>query len=150
MELKRLLNQIEEAGAWLPLTTVRQAFGQCEAIIPALLTAIQQRAETAHSTDIRQHRLATFGVFYLAQHREPRLFAPLIRLLETTNPDQQDEWLFAGRLFFFGHRLLAGVCPFNAQQLVDLAMDPTLSSMTRAAALIVTDPIDDMLTGALT
>ena len=85
--------------------------------------------------DIRQQRLATFGLFFLAQHRDRRTFDPLVQLFESVDSELQDEWLFANRLFFFGHRLLAGVCPLDAQRVMDLALDSKLNPLTRSIAV---------------
>jgi len=132
MEPRQILDEIEQAGAWLPLTTLRQAFEQGRALSPVLLEAVRQRAGPGFSAAIQQQRLAAFGVFFLAQHRERQLLEPLIRLFETVNPEAQDEWLFAGRICFFGHRLIAGVCPLDGQTPMDLAANPRLLPMTRA------------------
>ena len=130
-----ILEQIAQAGAWLPITTVRQAFAQADSLIPVLLAAIQNQAGPPTSPDIRERRLAAFGAFFLAQIREHRLFEPLVCLFESQDPDRQDEWLFSERLFFFGHRLLAGICPLHPQALVDLAGNTALRPMTRSLAL---------------
>ncbi len=135
MEADRICGQIENAGAWLPLTVVRQAFAQKDALTPLLFDAVRDRAAAGASLDIRRQRLAAFGLFFLAQHRDRRMFEPIVRLLETVDPAEQDEWLFANRLFFFGHRLLAGVCPLDAQRVMDLASDSKLSPFTRSFGL---------------
>jgi hypothetical protein len=135
MEPKEILEQIEQAGAWLPLTTVRQAFSHSQSLIPAFLKAVEARAAGSSAEEVPAQRRAAFGLFFLAQHREPRLLAPLVRLFETVDPWQQDEWLFAGRLFFFGHRLIAGVCPLELWRPLELACNATLKPLTRSAAL---------------
>src|SRR5664279_6718 len=135
MTPEEILHHITEAGAWLPITVVRQAFGQHEALAPSFLDAVQLRAAANHGQDIRAQRLAAFGVFFLAQRRDRRLFEPLIRLFETADHEHQDEWLFSIRLFFFGHRLLAGVCPLDGQKLGELALDDKLKPLTRSLAL---------------
>lgn len=132
MEPDIIREHIENAGAWLPLTVVRQAFTQHEALTPILLEAVRQRAAARHLLDIRQQRLAAFGLFFLAQHRDRRTFDPLVQLFESVVPEQQDEWLFANRLFFFGHRLLVGVCPLDAQRVMDLALESKLNPLTRS------------------
>jgi hypothetical protein len=131
MEPKQILKEIESAGAWLPLVTVREAFEQRETLSPFFLDAVQQRAAGKASSDIRLQRVATFGMFFLAQHRDHRLLEPMIQLLESFDPWTQDEWLFSNRLGFFAHRLLAGVCALNAQIPMDLALNPKLKSLTR-------------------
>lgn len=78
MEIARIPEEISAAGSWLPFTTVRLAFCHREALTPILLDAVRQRATVASSSDIRQHRLVTFAVFYLAQQREPELFEPTL------------------------------------------------------------------------
>jgi hypothetical protein len=135
MKPEEILHRISEAGAWLPITVAREAFGRHDALAPSLLDAVQQRAAAKHGQDIRAHRLAAFGVFSLAQHRDDRLLDSLICLFETSDPEQQDEWLFSNRLFFFGHRLLAGVCQFDGQKLGELAVDDKLRPATRSLAL---------------
>ncbi len=132
---QQIINQIENAGAWLPLIVVRQAFKQHEALTPIFLEAVRQRAAPKGLLDIRQQRLAAFGLFFLAQHREPRTFDPLVQLFELVDSEQQDEWLFANRLFFFGHRLLGGVCPIDPQRLMDLALDSKKNPFTRSIGL---------------
>jgi hypothetical protein len=134
-QARRVLEEIASAGSWLPITTVRAAFCIREALTPIFLDIVRQRAAAAHPTDIRQHRLAAFGVFYLAQHREPELFEPLVRLMETCSADAHDEWLFSDRIFFFGHRLLAGVSPLAPQRPISLVMNPNLRPLTRSTAL---------------
>jgi hypothetical protein len=131
----RILEEIASAGSWLPLTTVRLAFSLQEVLAPIFLEAVRQRAAAAQPTNIRQHRLATFGIFYLAQHRDPYLLEPLVRLMEVSNPDAHDEWLFSNRIFFFGHRLLAGVSPLSARRQMELVMNSALQPLTRSAAL---------------
>ncbi len=135
MDTNQILGAISSAGSWLPLTTLRQAFCHREVLSPILLNAVRQRAATAHLDDIRQHRLATFGIFYLAQHRDPELFEPLIRLMENTDPDAHDEWLSSNRIFFFGHRLLAGVSPLSPQRPMEVVTNPNLRPLTRSSAL---------------
>jgi hypothetical protein len=132
---EQIIEQIKAAGSWLPLTTLRQAFNQCEALTPPLLEAVRLRAEAESPLDIPLQRLAAFGVFFLAQHREPRLLESLVRLFETSNPALEDEWLFSGRLFFFGHRLLAGVCRLDAQIPMQMALDAKLTNATRSIAV---------------
>jgi hypothetical protein len=132
---QQITNQIESAGAWLPLTVVRQAFTQHEALMPMFLEAVRQRAAPKGLLDIRHQRLAAFGLFFLAQHREPRMFDPLIRLFESVDSAQQDEWLFATRLFFFSHRLLAGICPSDPKRVMDLASDSKANPFTRSIAV---------------
>jgi len=126
---------IGQAGSWLPLVTVRQAFTHRDALAPVLLEAITRRGTAKDGRDIVNQRHATFGVFFLAQVRDPRLFDSLVQLLETLNPEVEDEWTLSGRLFFFGHRLLAGVCPNDAQRVIDLALNPALKIETRATAV---------------
>jgi len=135
MEAKQIINEIELAGASFPLTTMRQAFGQNESLTPVLLDAVQKRAAAKNSSDIRLQRVATFGLFFLAQHRDRRLLQPMVQLLESVDPWEQDEWLFSNRVGFFAHRLLAGVCPLDAQTPMDLALNPKLKSFTRTIAM---------------
>jgi hypothetical protein len=115
--------------------TVRHAFENHGTLGPTLLEAVKMHAIGAHAGDIRAHRLTAFGVFYPAQLREPHLLEPLIRLFETLDHERQDEGLFPVRTFFFGHRLLAGVCPSNSQRLLELALDTSLKPLTRALAI---------------
>jgi hypothetical protein len=135
MKPEEVLQFIGEAGAWLPIVIVRQAFGRNEELASGFLDAVRARATAKHGRDIRTHRLAAFGMFFLAQHRDRRLFEPLICLLETSDPEQEDEWLFSGRLFFFGHRLLAGICPFDAKRLLELSQDSKVRPFTRSLAI---------------
>ncbi len=135
MRTEEIIDHIGEAGSWLPLLAVRSAFTNRESLSPILLQAVEQRAAAKDGRDIRNHRLATFGVFFLAQIRDRQLFAPLIQLFESTNPEDEDEWLFSARLFFFGHRLLAGCCPHDAQWPLEMALNPELKPLTRALAL---------------
>src|ERR1043165_3309096 len=100
MKLEEILQRIADAGAWLPLTVVRRTFTEHQAVAPALLEAVTNRASAGDGRDIRNHRLATFGIFYLAQMRDPQVFQPLVQLFESTNPEAEDEWLFSARLFF--------------------------------------------------
>ncbi len=132
MTAAEIIDCIGQAGSWLPLVTVRRAFTTRETLAPLLLRAVEQRAASTDGRDIRNVRLATFGMFFLAQIREPRLFEPLVRLFETTDAEAEDEWLFSGRLFFFGHRLLAGVCPHDPQRPLELVLNPNLKPLTRA------------------
>jgi hypothetical protein len=135
MKPGEILQFIAEAGAWLPIVIVRQAFWQNQELVSDFLDAIHARAAARHGQNIRTHRLAAFGMFFLAQHRDRRLFEPLIRLLETSDPEQEDEWLFSNRLFFFGHRLLAGVCPSDTKLLLELSRDAKLRPSTRSLAI---------------
>ena len=135
MSTKEIMDCIGQAGSWLPLVTVRKAFTQRNSLAPLLLEAVQKRAAVKDGRDIVNHRLATFGVFFLAQCRDGRLFEPLVQLFESTNPASEDEWTFSGRLFFFGHRLLAGVCAHNPQLPIDLVLNPSLKTETRATAV---------------
>jgi hypothetical protein len=135
MKPEEILNHIAEAGAWLPTTIVRQAFGQHDALTSALLGAIKLRADAKHGQDIRTHRLAAFGIFLLAQLRDHRLLDPLIGLLETTNPEQEDEWLFLEGCFSLAIVCSQGVCPLNVQRLKELALDPALKPLTRSLAV---------------
>lgn len=134
MEPEQIRNQIANAGAWLPSTTVRQALRHRESVTPMLLEAVERRMAAGNGNDIITQRLATFGVFYLAQYQDQRIFEPLIRLIDTVDPQNEDEWLLSLRLHFFGHRLLAMVCP-DAERLLKMAIDPTLKPTTRALAI---------------
>jgi hypothetical protein len=102
MIAEEIIDCIGQAGSWLPLLTVRRAFTKRETLAPFLLRAVEQRAASADGRDIRNVRLVTFGMFFLAQIREPRLFEPLVRLFETTNADAKDEWLFPEDYFSSG------------------------------------------------
>lgn len=135
MTTRQIVDDIGEAGSWLPLITVRRAFTDREALAPILLQAVEGRAAAKDGRDIRNHRLATFGIFFLAQIRDRRLFEPLVQLFESANPEAEDEWIFSGRLFFFGHRLLAGCCPHDVQRPLQLVLNPDLKPLTRALGL---------------
>lgn len=135
MITEEIIDCIGQAGSRLPLITVRRAFTNRDMLAPRLLQELKKRTAEPHRVDIRNDRLATFGVFFLAQNRDSRLFEPLVQLFESMNPDAKDEWLFSGRLFFFGHRLLAGVCPHDPQRLLELALNPNLKPLTRAIAV---------------
>lgn len=135
MKPEEILQQIADAGSWLPLTVVRSAVTKHQDVTPALLEAITSRAAAGHGRHIRNHRMATFGIFYMAQMRDRRIIEPLVQLFENTNPDAEDEWLFSSRLFFFGHRLLAGACPDGPHQPLELALNPNLKALTRALAV---------------
>jgi len=132
---QEIIDAIERAGSWLPLVPVRKAFTCREALTPRLLEAVEHRAASVGTPDIRMTRLATFGIFFLAQNRDPALFKPLVQLLETSDPWVEDEWLFSCRLFFFGHRLLAGISPQDPQRLLDLALNDGLKPITRSLAI---------------
>jgi hypothetical protein len=132
MTAEEIIDCIGQAGSWLPLIAVRRAFTNRDTLASLLLAAVEQRATAPCDRDIRNVRLATFGMFFLAQIRDPRLFEPLVRLFEKPNPDAEDEWLFSGRLFFFGHRLLAGVCPHDPRRLLELALNANLKPLTRS------------------
>lgn len=135
MSTKEIMDNIGQAGSWLPVVTVRQAFTRRDELAPILLEAVEKRAAAQDARDIANHRLAAFGVFFLAQNRDRRLFEPLVQLFESMNPEAEDEWIFSGRLFFFGHRLLAGVCPHDPQRPIDLALNSELKPETRALAV---------------
>lgn len=135
MKPEEILEAIADAGSWLPVTVVRRAFVNRDALVPMLLAAVENRADHGNGRDIRNHRVAEFGMFFLAQLRYQGLLEPLVRLFETTNPDVEDEWIFSARLFFFGHRLLAGVCPDDPQRLLDVALHSSFKPLTRAMAV---------------
>jgi hypothetical protein len=135
MDPHQILEELSHAGAWLRLTTLRQAFEKKESLIPVLLDAVQGRAKQGGTGDVYQQRLATFGVFFLAQHREKRLLGPIIDLLQSADPQQEDEWLFAGRLHFFGHRLIAGARPADAKAPMDLVLNTSIRAPARNPAL---------------
>ena len=135
MEPTEIPNRIGATGAWLPITLVRQAFEQREALMPIFLEAVQARATAPAPLEVSQNRIATFGLFFLAQHRDRRLFQPLIQLCESLDPYEQDEWLLANRLFCFGHRLLAGICPGAGAQPLRLALDENRRPETRSLAI---------------
>lgn len=135
MKLEEILEQIADAGSWLSLTVVRSAFAEQQAVTRALLEAITSRAAAGHGRDIRNHHLATFGIFCLAQLRDRRIVEALVQLFENTNPDAEDEWMFSSRLFFLGHRLLAEACPDGPHRPLELALNPNLKPLTRALAV---------------
>jgi hypothetical protein len=129
MKPEDILQQIADAGSWLPVTVARRAFTEHQAIGPALLEAVTNRAATPQERDIPKARLAAFGVFFLAQNRDRKLFEPLVRLFETMDQEVEDEWVFSGRLFFFGHRLLAGVCPHDPTRPLELVLNQNLKPL---------------------
>jgi hypothetical protein len=137
MEPNDILNQIAKAKKLLPLTTVRQAFAQHRALEPLLLEAVRQRAGHPRGQGLRQQRLSTFGLYFLAQLRVPQVGEPLVSLLEDADfPRQvQEEWRFTERLRFFGHRLVAGACPGDAERPHALVRNPDLRPLTRCASL---------------
>jgi hypothetical protein len=59
----------------------------------------------------------------------------LVRLLENINPAQPNEWLSSERIFFFSHRLMAGVCPLDAERPMKLALNPQAHPNVRAVAV---------------
>lgn len=71
MTEEQIIDCIGQAGSWLPLLTVRRAFTERTTLAPLLLRAVEQRALSPDGRDIRNMRLATFGMFCLAQIREP-------------------------------------------------------------------------------
>lgn len=135
MKADQILDQISEAENWLPITTVRCAFMYAEAVTPVLLDKVQKEIVSAGRSAVRDKRLAAFGMFFLAQHGNARLFDALIHLFETHDPWKQDEWLFSRRLFFFGHRLLAECALPSERSPVDVALDPKLKPLTRSLAV---------------
>jgi hypothetical protein len=135
MEQSEILNGIGLAGSWLPKTLVRQALEQREGLMPIFLEVVQARACATSPLEVRHSRLATFGVFFLAQYRDRRLFDPLLRLFEKLDPYEQDEWLFANRVFYYGHRLLAGICPLDGERSWRVALDATPRPETRSVAI---------------
>lgn len=135
MEPAQIYERIANAEGWLPITTVRQAFTHHAAVVDYFLEAVQQRSVPDNSLDVRQQRLSAFGLFFLGQHRDRRLLDPLVRLFETVDANVSDEWSFGNRLFFFGHRLLAGVCSLDPLRPMELALDTTKAAMTRALAI---------------
>jgi hypothetical protein len=111
MKTDEILDWIGKADTWLAATVVGQAFGDRDAVAPAMLDAIDQCAEAKQRLAARTLRMSLFGVFFLAQLRDRRLFEPLLRLVESADPKPGVDSLYYGRLYFFGHRLFAGACP---------------------------------------
>jgi hypothetical protein len=51
MKPEEILHSIAEAGAWLPITVVRQAFGYHEVLAPSLLEAVRSYAAADRGQD---------------------------------------------------------------------------------------------------
>jgi hypothetical protein len=135
MDTNEILHVIGESESWLPMTLVRQAFENHEALAPYFLEALAERVEGKDIQDERIHRLCVFGVFFLAQHRDRRLLELLIGLLEAKELNPEVEGHFFSRLHFYGHRLMAGCCPMDAERLQKIVLDRKRRPVTRSLAI---------------
>jgi len=110
----------------------REAIARCMLCIPdvapELLNAIERAAEepVESQSDLN---LVYYGVYMLSAAREPRLYAPLLRLLRL--PDADLEALFGDEYVVDLPRIAIGAFDGDAQALLDLLCDTTADQLVR-------------------
>ncbi len=134
LTIPEILAELETYTGWLPDEALAAAVAQREAITPELLRVVEAvAADPAAFADHEDYWLHIFAIHLLAEFREPRAFAPILRLLSM--PGEAGLPPIEKLLFEGPERILASVYDGNPVPLYTLIESPTAKNFARDCAI---------------
>ena len=134
MTVPEILKELEPYTGRFPMTAMRAAIEQREAITPELLQVLDTAAENPLEFVRRQdYMLHLFAMYLLAQFRETRAYRPLVRIFSAPGETPFD--LAGDTVTEALNRILASVYDGDPIPLQGLVEAPTVNEFVRSAAL---------------
>lgn len=118
----------------LPRAEIAAAMEHLAEVTPDLLTAVERAAE-APLEDEAEENLVFFALHILGWAREPKLHAPLMRLLH--RPEAEIDHLLGDAETETLGSIIAGAFDGHAEDLFDLARDPEHDEFLRGSVMAV-------------
>lgn len=134
MTIPEILKELEPYAGRFPREAMQAAIAQREAITPELLRVVESVAEDPVKYATRKdYMLHLFALFLLAQFREKRAYAPIVRMFSGPGETSYD---LAGETITDGlHRILASVYDGNPALLQGLVESEEIDEFVRSAAI---------------
>jgi hypothetical protein len=134
MTVPGILQQLARLTPALPRKALQAAVQQREEIVPELLKALERASSDANAVVAdSQDMLHVYASYLLAQFREPRAYAPLVKLLSL--PEELLADLLGDIVTSDGSRILASVCDGDVAPLMKLAEDENINQQVRGEAI---------------
>ncbi len=135
MSPQEIIAALTDNTGTFPLEAMREAVAQRDAITPLLLAELEHVAD--HSEEIVAESdlsmLPLFAMYLLAQFREPRALAPLIRICHL--PQETVDFLLGDVITEGLGRILASVCDGNIAPIKTVIENPVLDEFVRDAGI---------------
>jgi len=134
MTIPEILKELEPYTGRFPMDAMRAAVEQREVITPELLRVLESVAEDAVSyAERKDYMLHLFALYLLAQFREKRAYAPIIKMFSAPGETPFD--LFGDTVTEGLSRILASVYDGNPAPLRGLVGSDEVNEYVRSAAL---------------
>jgi hypothetical protein len=134
MTVSEILNALEPYTGQFPMEAMREAVAQREAITPELLRLVEAVAEEPLKYAQREdYMLHVFAVFLLAQFREKRAYAPIVKMVSVPGEIPFD--LLGDTITEGLSRILASVYDGNPALLQGLVESESVNDFVRSSAL---------------
>jgi Protein of unknown function (DUF1186)/SEC-C motif len=134
MTLPEILKELEPYTGRFPMQAMKAAVEQREAITPELLRVVEAVAEEPlEYAERKDYMLHLFALFLLAQFREKRAYAPIVRMMGAPGETPFD---LVGDTVTGGlNRILGSVYDGNPALLQGLVENEAVNEFVRSAAL---------------
>jgi hypothetical protein len=134
MTIPEILKEFELYTGQLPVRAMMEAVRQAEAVTPELLRILETVAENPAGFGARRDYMAhLFAMYLLAQFREKRAYAPIVRIFSAPGDTSYD---LAGDTVSEGlHRVLASVYDGNPAPLRGLVENASANEYVRGTAI---------------
>ncbi len=146
MTIPEILKELEPYTGRFPMKAMRAAIEQREAITPELLRVVEAVAEDpVKYAERKDYMLHVFALFLLAQFREKRAYAPIIKMVSA--PGEMPFDLVGDTVTEGLNQILASVYDGNPAPLQGLVESEQVNDFVRSAALntfLVLEQTDQM------
>jgi hypothetical protein len=134
MTIPEILKELEHYTGRFPMDAMRAAIEQREAITPELLRVLESVAEDpVKHAERKDYMLPLFALHLLAQFREKRAYAPIIKMFSA--PAETPFDLFGDTVTERLSRILASIYDGNPAPLRGLVESDEVNEYVRSAAL---------------
>jgi hypothetical protein len=134
MTIPEILKELEPYTGKFPMKAMRAAIEQREAITPELLRVLESVAAAPSEWAARKdNMLPLFAIFLLAQFREKRAYAPIVKMFSAPGETPFD--LFGDTVSEGLSQILASVYDGNPAPLHGLVESEQVNEFVRSAAL---------------
>ena len=134
MTIPEILKELEPYTGRFPMKAMQAAIEQRESITPELLRVLEAVAEdSVKFVEREDYMLHDFALYLLAQYREQRAYAPIVRMFSAPGETPFD--LFGDTVTEGLSRILASVYDGNPAPLRGLAESEQVNEFVRSAAL---------------
>jgi len=134
MTVPEILKELEPYTGRFPMKAMRAAIEQRESITPELLRVMEAVAQgPVKHAERKDYMLHDFALFLLAQFREKRAYAPIVKMFSAPGETPFD--LFGDTVTSGLNRILASVFDGNPGPLQGLVESDEVNEYVRSAAL---------------